>query len=611
MYEAFDIDNLDHSSLFDSDLWEYVLTAPTKLKQNKRLKLVTDKALDLGFTKTEVNRIYSDYKKDRALTVKTDSDGAITEFENQPLPLVVPEGWRYDPEIGIFAFGNHGERKVACTHPVLPVARLKNIITGREKIELWYSENKGRHTVSLPVAREVMSNKNKIIELANYGLRVNSGNAGDLVQFLADIEAENEGIIPIYNSTSSLGWTEYGDSLMFLPYDDEIYFDSTQDYREIFEAIETPAGSFEAWRDIVAPWRDKSHYVRIALAASFASIILGDINSLSFFVHFWSPLSSTGKTVLLMLASSIWGNPETYMQSFNMTEVGAERLAGFLKNLPMVMDELQHVRDNWGNIRFNVYKLSQGRGRARGTKTGGFDYIPTWNLAMITSGETPLSETSESSGAKARVLEVLIEDQIFSLSEGNELVGATKANYGHAGREFVNFLKNFPKDVIKEIYDEKQNELVARGIQAKQAMLGATLLTADQLASFGIWEEQGTMLCCNDICTYLLETGDEDIAQKAYETLMQFYVQNSTNFQGDKYTEIYGEPSADGSLYIISNKAQEVLEKHGFNYSAALTAMRAAGLIRGKDSGGRTYNTGMARLFNSSPVRCVELEMQV
>ena len=49
-------------------------------------------------------------------------------------------------------------------------------------------------------------------------------------------------------------------------------------------------------------------YLRLQMAASFASPIIEKVNGLPFVFHLWGG-TGTGKTVGLMTAMSIWGNP--------------------------------------------------------------------------------------------------------------------------------------------------------------------------------------------------------------------------------------------------------------------------------------------------------------
>ena len=96
---------------------------------------------------------------------------------------------------------------------------------------------------------------------------------------------------------------------------------------------------------------------RIILAASFASVLLEPLNCLPFFVHLWGVDSGTGKTVALMVAASVWGDPAvgSYIKTFDGTVVGQEKTAAFLNNLPLCLDELQLAKDSRGRTNFDVY----------------------------------------------------------------------------------------------------------------------------------------------------------------------------------------------------------------------------------------------------------------
>ena len=93
---------------------------------------------------------------------------------------------------------------------------------------------------------------------------------------------------------------------------------------------------------------------RVILAASFASPLLEVLGALPFFVHLWGVDSGTGKTVALMLAASVWGDPAVgaYIKTFDATVVGHEKTAAFLNHLPLCLDELQSLppRGAWIEI---------------------------------------------------------------------------------------------------------------------------------------------------------------------------------------------------------------------------------------------------------------------
>ena len=272
-----------------------------------------------------------------------------------------------------------------------------NIDTFEEKVNLaFYKSKRWRNII---VSKEITAVASKITNLAARGIAVTSENAKALVKYLCDIENMNLDIIPEHESVGRLGYVDEG---RFSPYVDGLIFDGDAAYSNIFRAIKESKGNFEEWLKVAKKCRRESLVARIIISASFASVLVRFVGALPFFVHLWSCESGTGKTVALMVAASVWGNPEpgTYIQSFNSTSVGHEKMAAFLNNIPMCIDELQLSKDHHGNSRFDVYQLAQGVGRTRGNKTGGVDRTPTWSNCILTTGETPIVRDGAGAGDK-------------------------------------------------------------------------------------------------------------------------------------------------------------------------------------------------------------------
>lgn len=88
---------------------------------------------------------------------------------------------------------------------VLITKRMENVDDGQERMELTFFRNGRFKSVTMP--RAAALNKAKIIIYADCGLPVSSGNAEDLVAYLATYEAANHDSIPfIRPSGASAGW---------------------------------------------------------------------------------------------------------------------------------------------------------------------------------------------------------------------------------------------------------------------------------------------------------------------------------------------------------------------------------------------------------------------
>ncbi len=355
----------------------------------------------------------------------------VTAFTGQKLELDSGE-WTCD-DFGVSRRGKFGE-ETACPHPILPVERLVNIDTGGEKLKLAFCKG-DRRWREVIAEKKVLASNTSILGLADSGIAVTSENSRALVKYISDLENLNFDLIPEKKSVARLGYIE-GEG--FSPYVEGLVFDGDLNFRSIFESIKS-AGSRREWLDLARSLRQGGVMARIVLAASFASPLVSPCGSLPFFVHLWGGESGTGKTVALMLAASVWASPEMgrYIQTFNSTVVGREKLAAFLNHLPLIVDELQLAKDSRGKLAFDVYALAEGVGRTRGNKNGGIDRTPTWSNCILTSGETPITNSSAGAGAVNRVIEIECLSSHKIIEDGHTTAGILRKNYGFAGREFV------------------------------------------------------------------------------------------------------------------------------------------------------------------------------
>ena len=220
---------------------------------------------------------------------------------------------------GVFAQNSGRVDEVACYHPILPVERLRNLETGEEQIKLSYRRNNQWHDIVVP--KTMITSANKIVALSGRGIAVTSENAKLLVKYLADVENGNDDYIDVQYSTSKLGWIND----QFIPYDTDIIFDGDNRFKQTFESV-SEHGSFDVWLNHVRELRETGRMeVKFLLAASFASVLVHILGGLPFFVDLWGETEG-GKTVSLMVAASVWANPDEsrYIGDFKTTDVALE-----------------------------------------------------------------------------------------------------------------------------------------------------------------------------------------------------------------------------------------------------------------------------------------------
>lgn len=521
--------------------------------------------------------------------------GNPTCFDGQPMELNAGD-WEADDSGIRRNFG--GVDCVACPHPVMPVERLVNIDTGEEKLRLAFRKGTiwRRHIVE----KKVLASANKVTELAGIGIAVNSETARNFVRYIGDLENLNYDIIPERKSIGRFGYIA-GEG--FSPYVDGLIFDGDANFAAMFQTVHE-RGSFDKWKQMAAEIRAMSVTAKIVLAASFASPLLQPLGCLPFFVHLWGVDSGTGKTVALMVAASVWGDPSvgSYVKTFDGTAVGMEKTAAFLNNLPLCLDELQLAKDAKGKTNFDVYRLAQGVGRTRGNRSGGVDRTPTWQNCILSTGESPLTGQASGAGAVNRVIDIECKANSVVITDGMRVSGAVKRNFGHAGKAFVEKLYAAGDDVPQEIHNRYQvlfKTLAAQDTTEKQAMAAAAIVLGDELACrwiFGGTEQPVTM---EQISEFLTSRAAVSAGERAYKYLCDWVSQNSNKLTGKTDNgDVLG--TLDGCrAYIIRSVFERVLQDAGYSMKATISWLKQAGLIET-----RAKNNTKARRINGVPTEC-------
>lgn len=499
-----------------------------------------------------------------------------TDFTGQELELDCGT-WEATDE-GIYGTDKLGFPITACYHPIMPVQRLVNIDTGIHKVKLAFSM--GRRWSYIIEDRSTISDSRAIIGLSRYGIAVNSENAKHLVRYLSEVEQMNYDLIPEVSSVGRLGWIEdYG----FSPYAGNLVFDGEEEYRTRFDSIQS-YGSRQEWIDCckaVRSGKTKGAVIaRIMLAASFASALVKPCSCLPFFVHLWGG-SETGKTVGLLLAASVWANPEIgkYIQTFNSTDVGKELGAAFCNSMPLIIDELQLVKDNRKDFDKMIYQLSEGVGRARGKKTGGLQKTPTWRNCVLTTGEFPIISPSSGAGAVNRTLEIDCHD-IHLFDEPKKVAVTLYNNYGFAGREFVERLMD--ADVMEEavrLQEAMQEAVKTEDTMDKQTASAALILAADRIIEKQFFRD-GVLLQPSDIAPYLVNKQTVNQNARALQFIYDQVNINAGRFSPDISSggEIWGDQD-NQYIYIIKSKFDQMLQDEGYNASAFIGWAKNQGIL--------------------------------
>ena len=598
------------------------LFALDTFEREKHLIALQNQARAVGFGVKNFNSMWKAYLR-RRRQIELNPICNVTEFTGQPLIISIGE-WEAD-DTGVHLINDRtGADEYACPHPIMPVRRMRDMMTGVEGIEIAFMTASEWETMK--VDREIISSQQKIIgPLSNRGIGVNTGNSALLVKYFADALNFSKDAIPVCPSVSRCGFLNSKFD-HFAPYLEGVAFGGDSTNKALFESISS-RGDYETWKEQARVIREYSKIAKIAMAASFASTLTPIFGMLPYFVHIWSAESGTGKTVLLMAVASVWGNPVLgkYIQTFEATSVGLERYAAFLNNLPGVIDELQiAVKDNGADRRQSVlYRLAEGIGRTRGNRNGGIDTTTTWSNCFITSGETPITSTSVGAGAMNRAFEMECKPGQMVIEDGVTTSAILRENYGHAGKDFIEHLIG-NVDSVKAFYLETLKAITSdTDSTEKQAIIAAAILAADHFASEWIFQDDA--LTFEDINPFLKTKIEVDVNERAYAFLVDYIAQNAFRFNQEAvpYTDssTKEEKTTDqaaanecigilkhfeGLAYITRSAFDSILNQQGFNGQAFVSWLKKTGkLVTQSSSRGNTVNMRINNVQTSC--MCIKL----
>ena len=386
-----EMNEFDADSILDDEVFIELFEMEDPILRSKTKVQLIRRAKQLG-VKSDFEEILKGYNQaDREMKRQERENRTVCTVDNYtnftgPHDRMYCGAWIADDR-GVFAQNSGRVDEVACYHPILPVERLRNLETGEEQIKLSYRRNNQWHDIVVP--KTMITSANKIVALSGRGIAVTSENAKLLVKYLADVENGNDDYIDVQYSTSKLGWIKD----QFIPYDTDIIFDGDNRFKQTFESV-SEHGSFDVWLNHVRELRVSGRMeVKFLLAASFASVLVHVLGGLPFFVDLWGETEG-GKTVSLMVAASVWANPDEsrYIGDFKTTDVALEAKADMLNHLPMFLDDTSktsaRIRDNFEGI---VYDLCSGKGKSRSNKDLGINRENRWRNVMICNGERSLS----------------------------------------------------------------------------------------------------------------------------------------------------------------------------------------------------------------------------
>lgn len=362
------------------------------------------------------------------------------------------------------------------------------------------------------------------------------------------------------------------------------------------------SGSVLDWQQHVASYCSGNELALLAICIAFSGPLVGMLGlSENIGFHFYGD-SSLGKSTLLNVACSVYGNPNEYRKTWRTTDNALEGIAATHSDMLLALDELNQVDPRIiDNV---VYMLGNGKGKNR----SGSDYKGqsslSWQLAFISNGEKTLEqylgETGKSvtGGMEMRFIAVYAsphEDEqtrkqlgIFNDSKGfaggadlsDHFRKAVSKYHGSAFQEFINQLVTSDRKVITDFLIEGINKFKqetlgknANGQVGRAAEKFAVVALAGELAGvFGLtgWKDDECRNAAkNQFKAWLNRRGGTGNIE---EMQILKHVASQIELFGEKYFRRWDKKHNDDST-IIDEHVPSRNELWGFRITEEIKSM--------------------------------------
>jgi len=371
-------------------------------------------------------------------------------------PLKIPDRYALRPD-GIFVKKETPDGIVLARvnrRPLVPSLVLADIDTSERSLQLSWVDRRGWSDRIVPSCD--IQDPRAFVRLCNFGVPVAAHNSRLLAEFVDEVAEYNAETIPRAWATRRMGWMRDGALGFALGHriigSDSVRVELDPDGSEtqIADALHAE-GSEAAWLSAVK--RATGHpSAMLALYASVCAPLLVAMPSAPNPIVGWCGETSSGKTTVLRLAASVWGNPDErsvgLVQKWNQTPVYLERFAAFCTSLPCCLDDTNDVAEKSRDmIARMIYQFAGGKGRGRG-KPDGTRRTESWRAPLLSTGEAALTSYSQDAGARARTL-VLFGPPFGAGSQEALVADLTLTcldNYGHLGPRLVQHMIDTRKD---------------------------------------------------------------------------------------------------------------------------------------------------------------------
>lgn len=483
---------------------------------------------------------------------------------------------------------------------IYPDGIYKNIDDGTFSTELVFNDDSNQKVRQI-FSNNDLASKNKLLNFAEMGLKVDNDNGHQVVRLIQNFKHENEGHIPIKQTVSNLGWRD--DFKEFVPYSKKIICSSINQNRKKYDGVTAQKGSSTRSYKLIIDLIHTNPVNYLLVCSALSSLLVKPLGCGTQIVHLQGESSTSGKSKAMMALASMFGDYKKIIDPFNSSIAGRRESVSFLNNYPYFLDELEGADEKDLPMLFsNIYEMTQGTPKAQAKQNGDAkNNYKFWDTVIMTNGEHDLTPPNAKKGMLNRVLDIKLnlgQCLLFPIMEENEEINPIDGkpveygnveriaaqNYGFVGRDFIQYLleqfrhKDFLEKQIRK-YEVTQFTL-SKHYSNRQSDIGALIRVTTWLFS-DFMKQKGydlEPLDDKEIYRHLKTNTDIDTDRQALDILLQtvetekghFFIDTSTG--GNNGNGILQEPPLepvygiikDEAIYIVGKTYNKILTDNGY-----------------------------------------------
>lgn len=349
-------------------------------------------------------------------------------------------------------------------YPVYPLQRVRGrSVKGETSISYIFRKHSSSGYDDIQIAGSTIMGQNLNSTLGDFGFLLNEKERRLMAGLLIDILKATEASIGEVLSTDRLGWNDSYDSFLLgnkvYKTDGTVINIAVSGKAKVYSDSTCARGSLDVWKQIANVYSKKGlEWGQVVVASAFASPLMpiGSLEKAA--LLFVTGEKGVGKSTALLMASSVFGDPERLM--FNKMDTFNSRIhkLGIISNIAATFDEMTDMSAKEASE--FAYTLTQGRGKDR-MGSGGEDLIMNttyWSCLPVMSANDSIINALSQHGLDptaqmSRVLEITATDinKFYTAEEveANErLVRQLPHNFGVAGDKYIRYITANKETVI-------------------------------------------------------------------------------------------------------------------------------------------------------------------